>query len=211
MGLARFFRWFGLPGPLVLTALLSLFALTLAGLFPSLPRWLCAAGMLCSSLGDILLMNYRPITDRLPFRGFAAGAAAFMLAHGCYMTAFLAAAAHRGRLLTPTIGAGAVLFAAMLALLLCLYRRNSTAKRSRVMLCVAYLVVISACCTAVFTFAWHRGPIGTCSALGALLFFASDVIIGFEQVGGIRPAHADDWIWWLYPLGQMLLIGGLWV
>lgn len=74
MGLARFFRWFGLPGPLVLTALLSLFALTLAGLFPSLPRWLCAAGMLCSSLGDILLMNYRPITNRLPFRGFAAGA-----------------------------------------------------------------------------------------------------------------------------------------
>lgn len=99
----------------------------------------------------------------------------------------------------------------MLALLLCLYRQNSRAKRSR-------STALPRLSRGHFGLL-HRGfylclaarPIGICSALGALLFFASDVIIGFGQVGGIRPAHADDWIWWLYPLGQMLLIGGLWV
>lgn len=211
MGLARFFRWFGLPGALVLTTLLSLFALALVCLCPSLPRWLCAAGMLCSSLGDILLMNYRPITDRLPFRGFTAGACAFMAAHGCYIAAFASAAARRGSLRTPAILAGVLLFAALLAVLLILYRRNPKAKRGRTLLCVVYLAVISTCCTAVFTFACHRGPIGLLSAAGALLFLASDTIIGFGQVGGLRIPHAGDWIWWLYPLGQALLISGLWV
>lgn len=211
MGLSRFFRWFGLPGSLVLTGLLSLLALTLACLCPSIPRWLCAAGMLCSSLGDIILMHYRPITDRLPFRSFEAGAVAFMIAHGFYIAAFGIAAVRRGSLLTPAIWAGIALFAALLVLLLILHRRNKQAKAGMTLLCIAYLAVISTCCTAVFTFAWNRGPIGLISAVGALLFLASDAVIGFGQVGGIRIPNASAIIWWLYPLGQLGLIGGLWV
>ncbi len=209
MGLGRFFRWFGLPGALVLTGLLSLTALIFAGIAPSLPRWLCAVGMLASSLGDILLMNYRPITDRLPVRGFEAGAAAFMIAHGFYIAAFTTAAARQGGLLTPAIWGGAALFAALLALLLILHRRNARAKLGMTLLCIAYLAVISTCCTAVFTFAWHRGTGGLIAAVGALLFLASDAIIGFDRVGGIRIPHSSDIIWWLYPLGQIGLIVGL--
>lgn len=209
MGLGRFFRWFGLPGALVLTCLLSLLALILAGITPSIPRWLCAAGMLCSSLGDILLMNYHPITDRLPFRGFEAGAVSFMIAHGFYIAAFTTAAARRGKLLTPALCAGGVLFAALLALLLILHRRNARAKSGMTLLCIAYLAIISTCCTAVFTLAWHRGTAGLIAAVGALLFLASDAIIGFDRVGGIHIPHASDIIWWLYPLGQLGMIIGL--
>lgn len=211
MGLSRFFRWFGLPGSLVLTGLLSLLALTLAGLCPSLPRWLCAAGMLCSSLGDIILMRYHPITDRLPFRSFAAGAVAFMIAHGFYIAAFGIAAARRGNLLTPAVWAGVALFAALLVLLLILHRRNKQAKAGMTLFCIAYLAVISTCCTAVFTFARNRGPIGLISAVGALAFLASDAVIGFGKVGGSRIPNASAIIWWLYPLGQLGLIAGLWV
>ena len=209
MGLNRYFRWFGLPGSLVLTGLLSLLALGMALGWPSWPRWLCAAGMLCSSLGDVILMHYRPITDRLPFRSFEAGATAFMVAHGFYIAAFGTASARLGEISLPALVAGALLFCALLVLLLVLHCRNTQAKPGMTLLCVLYLAVISTCCTVVFTFAWNCGAWGLISALGATLFLASDAVIGFGQVGGIHIPHASAIIWWLYPLGQLGLILGL--
>lgn len=211
MGLCRYFRWFGQPGALILTALLSIEALLLAVCFPSLPRWLCAAGMLFSSLGDIILMHYKPITDRLPFRSFEAGAAAFMAAHGFYIAAFAAAAARLGGLSILALATGGVLFVGLMVVLVVIDRRNAAPKPGRMLLCTAYLVIISACCTAVFAYAANRGMLGAISAMGAILFLASDAVIGFGEVGGLRIPRAGDLIWTLYPIGQALLIAGLWV
>lgn len=69
----RFFAWFGLPGKLVLTALISLTAIVLAVIDPTPTRIICIPAMLLSSLGDIILMNYKPITKHLPVKGFIAG------------------------------------------------------------------------------------------------------------------------------------------
>ncbi len=211
MGLCRYFRWFGQPGALILTALLSLEALLLALCFPSLPRWFSTCGMLLSSLGDIILMHYRPITDRLPFRGFTAGAVAFMSAHGFYIASFSLAAARLGGVSTAALIVGGTLFVGLLCMLVVLNCRNATPKSGRMRLCTVYLVIISACCTAVFAYAANRGLLGAISATGAILFLASDTVIGFGEVGGLRIPHAGDLIWTLYPLGQALLIGGLWV
>lgn len=211
MGLCRYFRWFGQPGALILTGLLSLEALLFALCFPSLPRWLCAAGMLLSSLGDIILMHYRPITDRLPRCNFEAGAGAFMVAHGFYIAAFSLAAARLGRLSVFALLAGGGLFAVLLALLIVINCRNKARRPAMMLLCTAYLVVISVCCAAVFAYAANRGALGAVSAAGAILFLASDAVIGFGEVGGLRIPQREDLIWTLYPLGQALLIGGLWV
>lgn len=77
----RFFAWFGLPGKLVLTALISLTAVVLAVIDTTPTRIICIPAMLLSSLGDIILMNYKPITKHLPVKGFIAGAVAFAAAH----------------------------------------------------------------------------------------------------------------------------------
>ena len=96
-GMHRFFKLFGLPGKVVLTALMSLLAVLMAVLDPTMTRILCIPAMLVSSLGDIILMNYRPITDRLPFRGFIPGAVTFAVSHVLYFIAFLFAAVEGGR------------------------------------------------------------------------------------------------------------------
>ena len=47
----KYFSWFGLPGSMVLSGLLSLTALVLALCFHSKDRWLCCAAMLLSTIG----------------------------------------------------------------------------------------------------------------------------------------------------------------
>ena len=84
----QYFQWFGLPGPFVLTCLMSLMAVILAAVFPSQHRWICAAAMIVSSLGDIVLMNFKGIGHRMPVPYFYVGAVLFMAAHLLYIRAF---------------------------------------------------------------------------------------------------------------------------
>ena len=48
--MSSYFQWFGLPGSLVLTGLLSLFALLLAVFCGGADRWICFAAMALSTL-----------------------------------------------------------------------------------------------------------------------------------------------------------------
>ena len=57
----RYFSWFGLPGTVVLTALLSLMALIMLILFPTESRFWCLLAMLLSSMGDIVLGGFQKI------------------------------------------------------------------------------------------------------------------------------------------------------
>ena len=77
------------PKRLVTTVFLSVLSMILALADPSAARVLCVPAMLLSSFGDVILMNYRPITRRLPFRGFVAGSTFFLLSHVVYCAAFL--------------------------------------------------------------------------------------------------------------------------
>ena len=203
----RYFAWFGLPGSLVLTLLLSLTALTLALVFQTPDRWLRLAAMLLSSLGDVILMSYTPVTRRLPgpLRGFACGAASFMLAHIAYIAAFGWRIARGG---DPLVNAGFWAGVALLALaavsMTVLFRRSGNRNRGLLALCLAYLAVIGCACAVVFSCAVSEGGWAYLLALGALSFAISDFFIGLEQLGGIDACK--DLIWWFYPIGQLLLI-----
>ena len=71
-----------------------------------------------------------------------------------------------------------------------------------------YLAVIGTNLAAAFSYAWAQrktNPLTFLAAAGAALFFASDFIIGLGMM--VRITKWDYLIWWLYPIGQILLIG----
>ena len=204
----RYFAWFGLPGSLVLTLLMSLYACVLAVMAGTPARWLCFAAMALSSVGDIFLMRLGGLQRWCPHY-FSVGAAFFMLAHIVYTVSFSLRLRSMGGAF-PNIG---TLLAVMLCALCAVYflrlgliPRN----RSKLPLAMGYMLVISAACIAAFSYAagcWRNRPQAVLSAVGALSFLLSDAVIGYGMMTGIS---RYDWlIWWLYPVGQVLLITGL--
>jgi len=74
-------------------------------------------------------------------------------------------------------------------------------------LAVPYLVIITANCAVIFSYTWGAFPSRSLSLLaasGALSFFLSDAIIGLSRLVHIH--RFNGLIWWLYPIGQILLI-----
>lgn len=200
----QYFACFGLPGAFVLTALMSLTALLLAIVQPKKPeRWLVFAAMAMSSVGDVFMMNFRGVS-RYVGDAFACGAAAFMAAHVIYAAAYRRMAKKRGcRFWNGGVAMAAVIAVGCAAYFgrMCMIRRNF----GRFPLAMAYLAVISVNLASVLSYAWARRRVGTIlAALGAAAFFASDFVIGLGTLA--RITRYDDLIWWLYPIGQILLI-----
>lgn len=202
----KYFAWFGLPGSFVLTMLLSLTALVLALLQPKRKeQWLVFAAMAAFSVGDIFLMNFRGLS-RYFADSFACGAAAFMVGHVIYTIAYRRMAKARG---CRFLNGGAVI-AALIAVgcaayftRMCVLRQNF----GRFPLAMIYLTVITANLATVFSYAGaraRRNPAVLLAALGAAAFFASDFVIGLGMLAKI--SRYDYLIWWLYPIGQILLI-----
>ena len=206
--MSRYFRWFGLPGAFVLTCLMSLLALLLAVFLPGQGRLLCLSAMLLSSMGDIVLMDFRGIQKRLPVPGFALGAVLFMLAHIVYAIAFVALLRDHQ---LPLLGGGFV-FGIALALLTFIFvswrmfTSVGTINLPLYLLCTIYLVIIGLNLSLICAYGVGMGSWRILCALGAVLFFASDVLIALDKLLGIRLPNHDEVIWWLYPIGQILIL-----
>lgn len=206
----RFFRWFGLPGRLVLTTLISIYACALAIYSPTLPRLLAAVAMILSSLGDIILMDFKPITRSLPFRGFIPGALVFTGSHIFYILAFGYNIYDAGyAYLNVGVLAAFICYVAMiLATLLIVLTRNVEIK-SMFFLSMIYLLVISGNCATVYSFAYSARGLAIVSAVGVLSFLISDYFIVMDKVCDITSERLRGLIWWFYPIGQILLLLGV--
>lgn len=201
----RYFAWFGLKGSLVLTCLMSLYALGMAALCGTPARFLCFAAMALSSVGDIFLMHFKAIERTFP-NYFVIGAAFFMLAHLTYTACFGLRIREGGY---RYVNAG-VWLALAIAVACFLYFTRACTDRSQYPLAVAYLLVITLNCMTIFSYAfsaWRAQPTAILAAVGALSFLASDLIIGLGMLVG--DSRLDHLIWWLYPIGQILIITGV--
>ena len=162
-----YFRWFGLPGAVVLTSLLSSFALLRAILAPTPAHWVCFAAMALSSVGDVFLAHLKKLNARFK-NCFLIGAVFFMAAHLVYIlcygmkwTAAGAVSLNGGTAVAGCIG----LAAFMLMLTLSIRRHNTKA----LPLILVYLSVILLNCTVVFSYAAAQGltsASGLCAAAG---------------------------------------------
>ncbi len=206
----KFFRWFGLPGRLVLTVLMSIFACLLAILSPSPPRLLAAIAMVMSSLGDIVLMDYKPITRSLHLRGFITGSLLFTGAHLVYIAAFTYGIYDAGcAFLNAGVVVAFVLFVALVCTMLVLALLRNQELNYMFWLCTIYLFVICANCASVFSYAFSVGGMAIVSAVGVLSFLVSDFFIVLDRACGIRSHTLRQLIWWFYPIGQILLLIGV--
>lgn len=202
-----FFGWFGLPGSVVLTALLSVFALIRALADPTLVHWSCFAAMLLSSFGDLFLGHLKWLHARFK-NCFLIGAGFFMAAHLMYIFCYgMKLFAADG--LCVNCGTAAAVGIGLLALILMLWLSLHSGRTGILPVAVTYLFVILADCAVVFTYAWAAGPFSlpaVCAAAGMLSFLLSDLLIGLHLTGDIH--RFDFLVWWLYPIGQFLLILG---
>lgn len=203
-----YFKWFGLPGSVVLTTLLSSLALVLAIIQPTLTRWICFAAMALSSVGDIFLARFKGL-DRIFPNYFTIGAVFFMAAHLMYILCYGMKIHTAGLTFCNggVIAAGFIgLFAAALLCKLAIDAKNTQA----LPMILIYAVILCANCASVFSYAWSQG-FSSLSAIAAVLgvisFFLSDLVIGLGLSGNIH--RFDGLIWWLYPIGQLLLILGV--
>jgi uncharacterized membrane protein YhhN len=201
----RYFACFGLQGSFVLTCLLSLLALVMAIAGRKKERWLILLAMIFSSIGDLFLMDFGDL-EKIFRDTFVMGAAAFMVSHVIYAFAYRGMAKNRGcKFLNGGVIAALTVCAACL-----IYFANACAQRrnfSDFPLAAIYLAVIGANLAVIFSYAWAQrktNPLTILAAVGAASFFASDFIIGLGMM-----ARISKWnylIWWLYPIGQILLI-----
>jgi uncharacterized membrane protein YhhN len=147
--------------------------------------------------GDIFLM--------LPRDLFVAGLASFLLAHLAYIAGLSVPT-----LESPwTLVASVVLVAAFATPLARRVLRGAEAgERTPVAL---YIVVISVMVAVALTQPWRQGPplwAGIAAACGALLFYASDAMIGWRRFVGVFKG-ADLMIIVTYHVGQILLVAAL--
>ena len=203
-----YFRWFGLPGSVVLSILMSFLALVLALCHPTPIRWICFAAMLLSSGGDVFLARFKCL-DRIFPNCFTIGAGFFMAAHFLYILCYgmkLRAAE------APfwNVGSCAAILLGIAITVAFVVLCGTTGNTNMLVLILLYAVIISGNCATVWSFAWSQGirsASAVCAAIGVISFLLSDVVIGLGVAGNIH--QYDGWIWWLYPIGQILLILGV--
>ena len=202
----RYFSWFGLPGTVVLTALLSLMALIMLILFPTESRFWCLLAMLLSSMGDIVLGGFQKINKRIPFPPIYLGALLFGAAHLFYTFGYLKQHQVIGE---PYWNFGSyialviVLFCASVVLYLG-WKRNNL-KLGLLIMGLLYIAVIGINCITVSAFSWSHAGIKSFASVGALLFYLSDILIGLNLISGLNEKWISEGIWWLYPIGQIIL------
>jgi len=200
-----YFRWFGLPGSAVLTGLLSAFSLILALIDPTPARWVCFAAMALSSVGDLFLARFMGL-DRIFPNYFLIGACFFMAAHLVYILCYaMKIQAAGAAFFNAGVVIAAVLGTALMTLLFVLCVKKGNLKS--LVLILIYGIIIFSNCATVFSHAWSQGGHSfraVLGAVGALSFLLSDLVIGLGIAGDVH--RYDFLIWWLYPIGQLLLI-----
>lgn len=180
--------------PSLLRTMLKTLPLALAALGAGLAGapWLLVAALALSALGDLCLAQAGE-------SAFVAGLGAFLLAHIAYAALFVAtgdglAAAE------PIVLAGIGLFALFFGLLL-VRRAGSLA------------ISVGLYVLAIAAMGFAAATIGGAVLLGAVLFMASDALIGTEKflLPAGHPFHAvtAPAVWVLYIAGQALIVAGL--
>lgn len=202
----EYFAWFGLSGSLVLTSLLSLLAITLAAVFRTKDRFLCALGMLFCSGGDIVLAGLFGIKEVMAGTYFFLGAGLFIIGHLLYIAAYRSKIAALGLTLKNKGFYGGIGFTVLVFGLLTGYMLIAGKFPGAAMfgICLLYACIIGADLSVIWSYAFARRGIHALAALGVLIFFLSDLIIGMGRLCGIH--QFDNLIWWLYPVGQLGVI-----
>ncbi|HIS62523.1 MAG TPA: hypothetical protein IAC14_09810 [Candidatus Scybalomonas excrementigallinarum] len=202
----KYFAWFGLPGSLVLTTLLSITAIALAICFRTKDRKIAAFAMVCCSMGDIVLAGYFGLDELLGTGGFYVGAGIFIIGHLIYIAAYMVQIRTNNYTYKNKGFWCGIVFTAAVFLVITVYMvANGTFPGITMYgICILYACIIGADLSTIWSFSYSACSKKSFAALGVLVFFVSDLVIGIGRLCGIN--DFDVLIWWLYPIGQFVVI-----
>lgn len=189
--------------PLTLLALfIFLLIVMLVDGFQSIPPLFFAAGLLLSLLGDILLLFSE--------RWFLWGLGAFLLAHVAYIIGFNVPLPDVPLLWSVGIAIMLALTASRLLRRIVVSMRKKGFRKLTtpvILYAVTITIMLLSALLTFFRLDWNALA-ALLAALGAALFFFSDVVLAWYRfVDRFKHSRLLNMI--LYHLGQMLLIGGV--
>ncbi len=192
------------PGKIILSFLMFIFSIVIFFIWPSLERFICFAAVFFSFLGDIMLNSKRDHNLQTD-SDVLFGGIAFIFAHiffcGAYLSEILL---YRKRFSIYGPILALVILISITAFML--YKKKRDERTKLFYFGIAYLWLTGINYSTVFAYAFSVKSIKSLCMLGGLMFLASDVIIGCEKFLGLRSKLARELVWWLYPIGQILLI-----
>ena len=204
-------RWFDnlpiigkrIPGKITLSFLMLIFAISMYLIFRTVDRAICVLAMAFSFTGDIAL-NHRKNHNEQSKKDLIIGGIFFIVAHICYCMAY-----YRKILINKYLlfNIGSVFAITILvALTITILMLNVSKNIKLLIFAIAYLWITGINYWAIFSYAFSTKSGESIVAIGGLMFLASDVIIGLEKFSRLRSKLARELVWWLYPLGQIILI-----
>ncbi len=169
-------------------------------------RWVFL-GMTASFIGDLIMARLIPLPNRL-----IGGMIAFAIAHALYITAYVRTLGALDAVVLNSglwlgIGFyGVVSIVGWLALI-----RNPEKGAATNIGALVYGLWVGAMASFALALAVGIGGAFWVTALGGLLFVASDFIIGVTDIRGVQIKNANDWIWLTYVAAQMGIIYAGWL
>ncbi len=205
-------RWFDrfpilskyVSGKVILSFFILILSVMMFFIFRTSDMKLCFYPMAFSFIGDFAL-NFSPDIEKRPKEWFLVGGASFVVAHVFYCFAYGTKCAEKG---FPAFGTGAIVMAAIMVAITIYFivKAKETRKSGIFFLGMLYLWITSINYMVVFSYSISVKSIESLALIGGLLFLASDVIIGLEQLTGLKSKLARELVWWFYPIGQIILV-----
>lgn len=204
-------RWFDnlpivgnkIPGKITLSFLMFIFAISMYLIFRTVDRAICILAMAFSFAGDIAL-NHKKNHNEQSKKDFIIGGIFFIVAHICYCMAY-----YRKILINnySLFNIGSIFVISILvAITITILVLNVSKNIKLLIFAITYLWITGINYWAIFSYAFSAASLESIVAIGGLMFLASDVIIGLEKFSGLKSKLARELVWWLYPLGQIILI-----
>lgn len=187
-----------------MTTLLSLTAIVLAICFCTKDRKIAASAMVCCSMGDIVLAGYFGMDELLESGGFYVGAGIFIVGHLIYIAAYMVQTRANDYTYKNKGFWGGIVFTAAVFVVITVYMVANITFPGIAMygIFILYACIIGVNLSTILLFSYSARSKKSFAALGVLVFFIFDLVIG--RLCGIN--DFDVLIWWLYPMGQFVVI-----
>ncbi len=168
---------------------------------PAYAQWVMF-GMLASFIGDLVMAKLIPFPNRL-----IGGMIAFGIAHALYITAYVQTLqANSAPLLNSGLFAGFGFYGVVSIFCWFALIRNPQKGTVTNIGALVYGLWISTMASFALALAFALGGAFWITAVGGLLFVASDFIIGITDIRGISIKNANDWVWLTYVAAQMAIV-----
>ncbi len=192
------------PGKIVLSILMLLLSLLMVVIFPSFDRLLCLFALFFSVFGDFCL-NYTPNNRKVTKEGFIVGGVSFIFAHLVFSFAYYFKIDQHGFELV-NVGFYTAIVILVLVSAYLIVKSKKRRDHDIFVFGLLYLWMTGINYAIIFSYAFSVKSIESLAMLGGLSFLASDVIIGCERILDYHSKLARELVWWLYPIGQIIMI-----